>query len=260
MAIIKYNLPLFDRFDKLLQHAGFHLAITQSSLAELETLKEGISDREKKALMEEAIQWAKRNCERILRSKDLPSGSESSTDAKEEEESHLSAAGRDIRRWVTASIGIDTAKGTKSGHAEPLHKYFVASQDEELLDFIRGTGCVPVIRLARGSVLLLEQPSKVASSQASQKERQKWTASKSVSEPERKLVETARKEEKKRRQEEEQRTAAPIMRRKRKAKGPNPLSCKKKKESGEEVSGGTKRTRRRKKSSSENTAAVNNAV
>ena len=252
VAVVKYNLPLFDRLDKLLQHSGFHLTVTQSSLDELESLKDGVQDKQKKEMLTEAIQWARQNCERVLQDKDFPVG-RGKTDRNEEDqdESDLSRAGKDIRKWVTAAIGEEIShKATKAGH-EPLHKYFVASQDEELLDFIRGTGSVPVIRLARGSVLLLEQPSKVAANQASQNERQKWTASKAVSEKERELVATVRKEQRKK-QREEQRNSAPIMRRKKKAKGPNPLSCKKKKAADGDVANGQKRKRRRKsKSTSE---------
>jgi U3 small nucleolar RNA-associated protein 23 len=226
------KLPLLERLDKLLQHAPVHLLMTQSSLDELENLRENVTDAEKKKLLGEAMQWAKQNCERILREKDFPKDAQVdaafANDSKEKKNS-ISAAGRDIGRWATAT-------------AEHHPKYFVASQDEELLDVLRSTGSVPIIRLARGSVLLLEHPSKIAAQQDTREERQKWTSG--VSEQERKLVQTVRQEEKKRKRDN---STGPAVRQKRRAKGPNPLSCKKKKDDKPE--GGSKRKRRRKKTS-----------
>lgn len=98
----------------------------------------------------------------------------------------------------------------------------VASQDEELLNALRGATGIPIIRLARGSVLLLEQPSKSTTSKALKDEKKKWIA---LSEPESLLVKTVIDHERK----QSDTPAQSTMRRKRKAKGPNPLSCKKKK-------------------------------
>jgi len=142
-------------------------------------------------------------------------------------------------------------RSRQSIEATPKTKYFVASQDEELLDVLRGNGCVPVIRLARGSVLLLEQPSKVASVQASQEERKKWTVAGSVSEQERILVATVRDQQ---RQQQQQKAPLSMPRRQhKKAKGPNPLSCKRKKDekttnsSGTGEAGNSRKAKRRRK-------------
>ena len=110
----------------------------------------------------------------------------------------------------------------------------VASQDDVLSHLCRQSARVPVIRLARGSVLLLEQPSHAAQSAQQHAERSKWTVRGSVPEQEQLLVDLVKQKE---RQEQRRTTTAVApnphqqqQRRKRKAKGPNPLSCKKKKD------------------------------
>jgi U3 small nucleolar RNA-associated protein 23 len=119
---------------------------------------------------------------------------------------------------------------SKSAGEQGKQKYFVASQDETLLDVVRNLGSVPVIRLQRGSVLLLESPSKVASQQDSREERQKWSGKGSVTEQEKKLVDCVKEQERRERRKEIDTIAsnATGSRRKQKAKGPNPLSAKKK--------------------------------
>lgn len=114
--------------------------------------------------------------------------------------------------------------------------YFCASQDEELLDRLRhnvATAAVPIIRLARGSVLLLEQPSKFAARSDVQNERHKWRAG-VTNESERKLVDLVKTQQRQRQQQQQQKQkqkqpadSRAATRKPKKAKGPNPLSCKK---------------------------------
>jgi rRNA-processing protein FCF1 len=132
--------------------------------------------------------------------------------------------------------------------------YFVASQDEQVLDRLRHLGHVPIIRLARGSVLLLEQPSKAATQQAWREERLKWrlgigstvgaagattgnnktngatasaSAASSMLQQERSEAQRLVNEERQERRREQQQQQQPYQaRHKKRAKGPNPLSCK----------------------------------
>jgi U3 small nucleolar RNA-associated protein 23 len=216
VAVMKYNLPLMERLDRLLQHAVVHLYMTRSSIEELEKLKEhAAADADNKVILEQAHQWATRHCQNILT--DIPSRQDCSSSIHKSVWDNLSAAGQDLLCLV-ASAG-----------EQGKQKYFVASQDETLLDVVRNLGSVPVIRLQRGSVLLLESPSKMASQQDSREERQKWSVKGSVTEQEKKLVDCVKEQERReRRKETDTSTAGSSSRRKQKAKGPNPLSAKKK--------------------------------
>lgn len=280
VTFCKYRImDIHDRFDKLLQHVPFHFVTTQSSLDELNTLRDSTNvsgNREKSELLDRALAWAKQHCTRILTSSNGTEDRSEAKTAKDETEYNLdSAASRDILQWAlmgtrestTVPSSTTTTNSIKPKQQHSHHhvtKYFVASQDEQLLDALRHTGCVPVMRLARGSVLLLENPSKVASQQAKKDEKQKWTGATIVSKHERELVETVRRQHSK---EREHRThpsphdtvakdrsndsgSNPVpVRRKSKAKGPNPLSCKRKKpdRDGTTTESNPKRKRRRKK-------------
>ena len=217
VAVVKYNLPLLERLDRLLQHAPLQLCITESALIELEKLQANVKQNDKVKLIQEAHKWAKDNCHKILL--EIPPNQEQVknsilVDAKVWDK--LSNAGRDVLCLVAEHNKKDAEQ-----------RYFVASQDEELLNVLRRGMMVPIIRLARGSVLLLEQPSKAANQQASQQERQKWSLAASITDQEKSLVEMVK--ERQQQQHKAARPAQPVVRRKRKAKGPNPLSCKKKK-------------------------------
>jgi len=159
---------------------------------------------------------------------------------------NLSSTGKEIYRLVTASSDDDPCskslgqveKPQSERHHQEQQKYFVASQDEDLLDALRNLGTVPLIRLARGSVLLLEQPSKVATRQDLREERRKWTLANSASEQERGLVDLMKERERAEKREQEQQKGTSSdggdrlqqrHRKRKKAKEPNPLSCKKKK-------------------------------
>lgn len=223
VAIVRYSLPFAERLDKLLQHARYSLIMLSSSFKELEKIYES-TKQEKKDLLEEAIDWAKQNCE-IVDPED--SGD---TPAKSINVKGLSEASREILQTV----------------ASPSTTYFCASQDDDLLDRVRNvTTCavVPVIRLARGSVLLLEQPSKTAQNQARSQERSKWSVTGSVSQQEQKLVDIVRQKERDDRKQEERAAHPRQPRRRNKARGPNPLSCKKRKDDNQSQSGSRKRRR-----------------
>ncbi|GAX25094.1 U3 small nucleolar RNA-associated protein 23 [Fistulifera solaris] len=250
VALVKYNLPLHDRLDRLLQHASYQLHVTQSSLDELERLATQVAD--KKVLLEEAQEWAQKNCASILPKQEAISNESVSYSNSLEK---LGIAAKDIWNWTAAGVLSSSTKQTttsnNTNHATPdrqHQKYFVASQDEDLLDALRTMGGVPIIRLARGSVLLLEQPSKAATVQARATEQTKWKGT--VSESEQRLVQVVVQHERHERQQQQQ--VGPSVRRKRKAKEPNPLSCKKKGTTTE----GPKKKRRRKSSQTVNEDAA----
>jgi U3 small nucleolar RNA-associated protein 23 len=238
VAVMKYNLPLMERLDRLLQHAAVHLFMTRSSVEELEKLKEhAATGSDNKVLLEQAHQWATKHCQGNILT-DIPSREDCSSSIHKSVWDKLSAAGQDLLCLVAS----------KSAGEQGKQKYFVASQDETLLDVVRNLGSVPVIRLQRGSVLLLESPSKVASQQDSREERQKWSGKGSVTAQEKKLVDCVKEQERRERRKEIDTigSTATSGRRKQKAKGPNPLSAKKKR-TGSNASGQSEPARKRRR-------------
>lgn len=228
VALFKYTFSLRERLDKVLQHAHFTLYTTKSCLEELSKIKEAAKGS-KQTLLEEAMAWARNECEVLEEIPDFEKDISDMLDNRYPElDQSLSPAGYDILK-----LALPTD-----------NKYFVACQDETILDVLRRAGSVPCLRLARGSVLLLENPSKSGQVQASHEERKKWSAKGSVKGKERQLVELVKEERRKQRQTQQQPVPLHQQRKKRKAKEPNPLSCKKSKSSCEENSG--KRKRRRK--------------
>ena len=262
---------LAARLDRLLQHAAVHLAVPRTCLLELERLarkKNAAASVDQQDLLRRALEWARQNCTVLT---DIPAAAND----KEEEEllavigGFSSDAGRDIWRLATAtSVVAPKKQPTTRHHHQPITtKYFVASQDEELLDVLRRSGRVPIIRLARGSVLLLEQPSKAATSQATQTEVQKYKgrstlllSSKEAS-TEQALVHAAHEQE---RQERRRRTAnnnsSGGERRKHKAKGPNPLSCKKKRSAAAADATAAPKRKRQRRRKTTNVAGANNNI
>ena len=251
VTVLKYKLPLRDRLDKLLQHAAFQLTVCASTVVELKALQ--AAQTKDDAVFGEAIQWCREHCEVM----EDPAGAAAagtpvSDDTKTpSSSSSLSKAASDILRVAVnanTTTANDTAKNTNNGdHHHYKKRYFCATQDEELLDQLRHHP-VPLIRLARGSVLLLEQPSKVAEGADRRQERQKWKQA--ASEPEQKLVELVKQQHQ--RQEHQQRQSSSAQqqqqrqRHKGKAKGPNPLSCKKR-ASTEKSKTESQRNKRRRK-------------
>lgn len=255
VAIQQSNLPLQDRLNKLLQHCAFSLLVTQSSLDELETLAAQIAA--KKELFLQAVVWARTNCVRILPLHESTSHESNPTTTST---TKFSTAGQDIWNWTnpssttTVDSTVTSAAATdnsKQGAVKPVQKYFVASQDEELLDALRTMGGVPIIRLARGSVLLLEQPSKSATALAGKEEKHKWTGS--VSEPEKRLIQVVKEHERSERSKDRSSTTM-IVRRKRKATQPNPLSCKTKKSATENEEKKKRKRRKTNNNTSEGTS------
>jgi len=210
IAVLKYKLPWQDRFDKLLQHAHFDLAVCSSTITELKALQAQTTDG---SMFIEAIQWCKDNCEVI---DEVPSKKDiSSSDS-------LSEAAADI---LSVAVSANVSDETQQKHVDkPQKRYFCATQDEELLHQLRQY-TIPIIRLARGSVLLLEQPSKAAAGTVQRQERQKWTQV--TTEPEKKLVELVKQHNQETQKQSTQQQQPRHQRKKSKAKGPNPLSCKK---------------------------------
>lgn len=240
VAVVKYKFPLRERLDKVLQHAAFTLYTTKSVLEELEALKEGAKS-EKKQVLEETLLFARHECELIEGAPELDKETKRWLNSRFEGfEETLSPPGMDILKLALPSKDVSRAT-----------KYFVACHDESLLDMLRNAGIVPCVRLARGSVLLLENPSKSGQRQATHEERKKWAASGSVREEEKRLVEVVRAE--KRQNNPQQSSSSQQMqqkaRQKRKAKEPNPLSCKKSKPTNDDSN--KKRRRRRKAGSAE---------
>jgi len=248
VAVVKYKFPLRERLDKVLQHDPFTLYATSSCLVELEKLKEAaLHKKDQEQLLEETIDWARAECEILDEAPDFDKETRGMLNHNYPQmEETLSEAGVDLLKFCLPST--ETSKSSSSHH-HPTgnHKYFVASQDESLLDILRFSGSVPCIHLARGSVLLLENPSKSGQMHATVEERKKWAASGTVRDEEKKLVAIIREE--KRNEQAQQQPRQPIqqVRKKRKAREPNPLSCKKRtKGDGSDES---KKRRRRKKSS-----------
>ena len=238
VAVVKYKFPLRERLDKILQHAAFTMYTTKSVLEELEALKEG-ANSEKKQVLEETLLFARHECEFIEGAPELDKETKSWLNSRFEGfEEALSPPGMDILKLALPSK--DASRATK---------YFVACHDESLLDMLRNAGIVPCVRLARGSVLLLENPSKSGQRQATHEERKKWAASGSVREEEKRLVEVVRAEKRKQQHNNTQQQSSSShmqqkTRQKRKAKEPNPLSCKKSKPTSDDS---TKKRRRRRK-------------
>jgi hypothetical protein len=282
VSILQYKIPLLDRLDVLLQHTPFHLYVCKSTVAELHALNEQrLKPKGKKRsamavekstrpddIFLQAIQWCHDNCQ-ILSMQARVSADEGVTDIASSSES-LSAAAADIVALVTGS-STETPASTDS---QSKRHYFCASQDEELLQRLRSISSlpssrmlyVPLIRLARGTVLLLEQPSKSATRTNVQHERTKWTTNSTfhgpasasgtgsssntgstssvrnaVAEKELELVQLVRQEMKRQRSTtrtiplvEMSSMGAAKSRPPSKARGPNPLSCKKKQSSKSE--------------------------
>lgn len=241
VAFTQHNLPLQERMDRLLhvqnnQQQRLVFCTTESVLQEVQTLAEKANDNDKKAIFQAARTWMVQNCS-IL--KDIPTASldwatSSSRRGSDNYVAQLSEAGRQLLTVLTHANGIGQVSG-EHAHASTAAEtrstpapLLIASQDEALLHLARTSGRVPVIRLARGSVLLLEQPSHVAQTTQQHSERRKWRAS--VAPPEKALVDLVKQKEQQGQGHVTTAAPPPHQRRKRKAKGPNPLSCKKKKD------------------------------
>jgi len=195
------------RLDKLLQHAAHSLAVLQSTVQELENLKA----KTKNAKFEDALRWIRDQQVRILDS--IPP-----EEQQGETIAGLSQAAQDVYHLAHES------------------KHIFCSQDETLLDCLRQL-TVPIVRWARASVLLLEQPRQTMV-HAQRSDRTQFRAA-GLTDQEAALIQLARAEQ--RAQQRASHCPAAPQRRKRKAKGPNPLSCKKPKKENSSKSGTKKR-------------------
>ena len=203
VAAMRMKIPVQERLIKLLQlqpHEDdkVRIHVTQSTLDELKTLSEQTTKHQE--FIQQAYDWVQRHAQVV------PSliANNAKVDAS------LSETAQDILN----------ALGSSDEHAL---KYFLASQDDQLLHAARNRA-IPCLRLQR-TVLLLEQPSKVAELQDRGLEKRKWKDS--VPQQERELVSLVRSEQKQ--QQSSLQTTRMQQRPKKKAKGPNPLSCKRKK-------------------------------
>lgn len=249
VAVLRYKHKeeIHRRLDKLLQQRGYTLCITACALEELKALSAAAEQQNKvdntgmASLFEQAYQWAREECAEVT--EDDAKNDMVPEDSLKTRVSALGPASKNIFSLVTSKTGGEDKSSRAQRDKDEKKRqqaYFLASQDEELLDLVRQTGSVPVIRLARGSVLLLEQPSKSSCFAASQQEKKKWSIANTMNSKEKLLVDMVKEEDRKNKRQlgREHRRKQQIAggftqrqsRKKRKAKEPNPLSCKKKKQ------------------------------
>lgn len=216
-ATVQQKVPLFDRLHKLLQGSEFQIHTTRSALDELDALPG--------EMFQEARQFGLDECEIIERCY-IPGGAKKDSNPKQD---------------IKALVRNNNTEG-----------WFVATQDEDLSDKIRGYVNVPILRLAR-AVLLLEAPSSASRKYAMLEEKEKQTTGGgTMTNDERELIEKMKDAERKNLEKKEEELAGDVTkeRRKRKAKGPNPLSCKKKKGAADASAPESKKRNRRKKNAS----------
>jgi rRNA-processing protein FCF1 len=275
VAVIKYKVPLADRLDTLLQHSAVSLYVCASTVTELHTLLSSASTKNNTTdhaeIFRQAIEWCSTNCQLIHTTEPSDvAATATTTRTRVANNTNLSTAAADIRNLVVSANTATTSQtttattesavsNTNSSSSGPQHhhrRYFCASQDEDLLDACRHAATVPLIRLARGSVLLLEQPSKFASRADTHKEKTKWKSG-TVSTAEQQLVDLVVQQQKEQQRKNKTNTtkdnAMRSVRKPKKAKGPNPLSCKKRVSS--EQTSSTKRKRQRKTTTTSNASA-----
>jgi rRNA-processing protein FCF1 len=226
-------LPIAERVDKVLQEfpqGGTQYYILESALQEITTLLPKLeeSNHAKTVYFQQALEWARKECT-VLTDDDSTMNQQQPPESSNDDE---------------ASSPAQSMVQFLKNAEQP---YIVASQDEALLDKLRFMGKVPIVRLANGSVLLLEHPSKASQKYDTRTEVKKWKGP--LGDKEKKLVEVVRQEQ---RQLKTAATAPPMPHEKRrvakKAKGANPLSCKKKRAGdGPAESSAMKRRKRSKK-------------
>lgn len=219
-AFQKHKLDLVARVQRLLQTHRLEFVVTRSTLQELLQLQQHGT------VFVETYQWAVKNCHKILETQDIPTTYTATIPSSLDDKS----PGSDILKVLTDSD-------------ESSPKYILASQHESLLAVVRSLGSMPIVRLARGSVLLLEHPSTQATSKDRHAEKRKWNHV--ASEQEKQLLQVVHEERQQQRPQQQGQ-----VRRKHKAKGPNPLSCKKRQSSTGPSTGERPNKRRRRNKSS----------
>ena len=220
-------LPVKERLDKILQGSSTQpnkYFIGDSAVEELRTIHAGLvaRDHEKVPAFSKALEWVQKECILLADTTEKTKGGTSG--------------------HIKGKLSNRTQEALLRNLEQSETPFVVASQDEELLDYLRHLGTVPIVRLANHTVLILENPSKSSQLQAKGAEREKWRQT--LPEAEKALVEFVKKQ-----------TAGDIKiealqtrPRTKKAKGPNPLSCKRKQKAGEAKNdeSGVKKRRRRK--------------
>ena len=276
--------PLEERIEKLLQNYNYQYAssasstsqqrqqqqrnshqsrhfptkffILQSAFNELNTLVDTLTNKKHPKLQhfQAALKFIEKHCATIeandeTNEKGTASGGHEEDDGSAANTSALTPA-EAIWEYVSSNQQRDQSSKEKatttSSSAASFIPYIVATQDEELLDKLRYLGTVPIVRLASGSVLLLEQPSKSSKYSAQKSEVKKWKNS-TITAKESELISIVKKQQRTKRKQvqQEQHGGAGIdlyQERKRNKKlkrsgsggaggisQPNPLSCKKKK-------------------------------
>ena len=233
VALFQYKIPparigkvlqvreMYNETQELQPLEGIGLFVTQAAVQEMETIRQTLERKkhDKAAVFRQALEFVRSECT-IL------------NDDSAENLAPIAKKAKTTANGSTDTDSTDDAAGASPHEALMWHVnddsrvYVVATQDEGLLDELRGMGTVPIMRLANNSVLLLEQPSRASQRQAMGEERSKWKDS--LPAAEKALVELAKEKTKGTTIVD---TIKPLARgrKKRKAKGPNPLSCKRKK-------------------------------
>jgi rRNA-processing protein FCF1 len=261
VCIIQTKFEASSRISKLLNNNEVRFHVHASMLSELQKLRE---QKSKTDVFDQAISWARTNCDALVSSTENTEDGDASSPPADQNQRRmaLSDAARDLYDVVVTANGSSNGATGVATTSASTTKYLVATQDEDLLDALRAASVVPLLRIARGSVLLLEQPSVYAKTRSRNEEKAKWTKNDSLmTSKEQQLVELVIRERQKQNMAKRPSNDDPIsnqifqQRKKTKAKGPNPLSCKKRKQTEMEGSStdtkqnkesGRKRRRRRK--------------
>jgi hypothetical protein len=200
---------------------GIKFFVTQEAVTELKRILEKLEKQkhDKAMSFQEALKFVRQHC-KVLKQQGV----------KETERDKTSENTGPCNEASSSRIITTTALSPHDALLRHIHQdhrvYVVATQDEILLNQLRGLGTVPIMRLANNSVLLLEQPSKASQNQAVGDELSKWKNS--LASAEKALVDVAVDHIKQSSATTSKVTSPTKERKKRKAKGPNPLSCKRK--------------------------------
>ena len=214
----------------MLQTYDIHLHITRSALDELDKLPK---DND---VFVQARQFGLDECE-IIENADI--GDVKQSDKAQHDESSSS---------MESSPSQDIINLVKEGNK---NSFFIASQDKQLTDRLRGMIYVPLLWLTKNGVLIFDTPSDASKNVSKRDEHIKQkTGGGTMTTEEANLVKRLRQEklEKKRKEDSSSLLGqGAIMRKRKKAKEPNPLSCKKKKsDQNQSNTAPVKRRRRRK--------------
>jgi rRNA-processing protein FCF1 len=255
-------LPFRERLDRILQTTGAdgpnHYCITQAAVDELQNIHDSLQAKqhEKTDTFRQALDWIYKECLVLNREKEETASTKEAEAGNEEGENANTQDKKSNKNSSSTPAQDDLLHHIQNNDGDK--PCIVASQDEDLLNYFRMMGTVPIVRLANACVLILEQPSKQSQKQFQGVERKKWKHS--LPEAERALVQLVKKEDR----------AAAVTKgissdgaalpprqqqrhSKQKAKGPNPLSCKRKQGSGDGANKETASQRRRSRAKKQKT-------